>query len=67
MKKTRKERQAFLDRLERKYKEKLALQRYRDESLVMSRQLKSLRGVRVSQLQDDADLLDIKDLHPTYS
>lgn len=67
MKKTRAERRAFLDRIEKKYKEKLLLQNYKEESEQLNAQLSSLRGVRVDQMQNDFDLLEIPDYRPTYS
>lgn len=68
MKKTRKERQEFLDRVEKKYKEKLLLQQYKDESEHLHRQLVALRGVSVDKLyEDDTDLLEIGDFRPSYS
>jgi hypothetical protein len=65
--KTHKERQAFFDRIENKYKEKLVLQNYRDESMALLQKLKSLRGMRVDQLNGDSDILEFPDYRPTYS
>jgi len=62
MKKTREERRAFLDRLEKKYKEKLLLLDYKKESELLSQQLRAMRGVSVDKLNaDDAELLDLPD------
>lgn len=60
MKKTREERRAFLDRIEKKYKEKLLLQNYKEES-------ESLRMAVEDHQQDSSELFEIPDYRPTYS
>lgn len=68
MKKTQKERRAFLDRIEKKYKEKLLLQNYKEESRLLAKQLSSLRGAQVEDLEEDqSTVLEIPDYRPTYS
>jgi hypothetical protein len=61
MKKTREERRAFLDRIEKKYKEKLLLLNYKEESESLQRQLSALKNASVDKL-DPQDLLEV----PTY-
>lgn len=69
MKKTREERQAFLDRIEKKYKEKLLLQTYKRESQQLHRQLMAMRGMSIDELEEpDADWLELPGYRrPTYS
>lgn len=57
MKKSREERQAFFDRIEKKYKEKLLLIDYKRESERLSQKLREFRGVSVEQLQEDDALM----------
>jgi hypothetical protein len=68
MRKTREERKALLDRIEKKYKEKLLLQNFKNESQRLSQQLAATRGMRVDQLhQEDVDGLELSGYRPTYS
>lgn len=68
MKKTREERQAFLDRIEKKYKEKLLLQKYKAESKRLHQQLAALRGATTQEVyEEDLELLDTSNFRPTYS
>lgn len=68
MKKTYQDRQAFLDRLEKKYIKKVQLHAFKRESEILKQQLSAMRGRRASQVDDiESDLFDTVDYKLTYS
>ncbi len=68
MRKNRTNRQAFIDRLEKKYMKKVQLQAFHSENERLKRQLESLSGSNLHTLrQADTDLMDIPDYRLNYS
>lgn len=57
MKKTRNQRRVILDRIEKKYKEKLELLDYKRESELQSQQLRAMRGMNVDQINEEGEEL----------
>jgi len=67
MKKTRYDRRALLDRLEKKYIKKVQLNAFKHESEQLKHQLSSIRGRDVSRLDElSSDLYEIPDYKLTY-
>ena len=68
MKKTREERRAFLDKIEKKYNEKLQLLSYKQESEQLAQQLRAVRGKSVDELdRDEISLFEFPDYRLTIS
>jgi len=57
MKKTHQDRQAFIDRLEKKYIKKVQLQAFRRESEQLKNRLTAMRGANIRQVGAEQDEL----------
>ncbi len=68
MRKNRTNRQAFIDRLEKKYMKKIQLQAFHSESQQLKQRLGSLSGSNLrTWRRGDMDLMDIPDYKLNYS
>lgn len=68
MRKNRLNRQAFIDRLEKKYMKKVQLQAFHNESQQLKHRLDALSGSNIQAWrQGDTDLMDIPDYKLNYS
>lgn len=68
MRRTRNNRRAFIDRLEKKYMKKVQLQAFNHESEQLKHRLESLAGSNLrTWRQGDMDLTDIPDYKLNYS